>query len=123
MKQCPAIYISKKKRISDASKVDKNRKEIEASKLQPATERQRLTQYISSIKSRQEFEPLFGKAVERAKPEPLNLKNISVCKQFIKVLKLSLCQSKTSPNIKAYSDLQETLLFVKFVEFVINLWH
>ena len=106
------------KRISDASKVDKKRKEIEASKLQPATKRQKLTQYISSIKSRQEFEPLLGKAVEQAKPEPLHLKNNSVCEQFMKLLKLSLSQSKISPNLKAYSDLQETLLFVKFVEFL-----
>ena len=33
------------KRISDASKVDKRGKEIEASKLQPATKRQKLTQF------------------------------------------------------------------------------
>ena len=70
-----------------------------------------MTQYISSIKSRQELEPLLGKAVKRAEPEPLH-------EQFMKLLKLSLFQSKISSNIKVYSELQETLLFVKFVEFV-----
>ena len=41
-----------------------------------------------------------------------------VCEQFINLLKLSLSQLKIFPNIKTYSELQETLLFVKFVEFV-----
>ena len=36
----------------------------------------------------------------------------------MKLLKLSLSQSWICPSVKAFSDLQTTLLFVKFVEFV-----
>ena len=109
------------KRMSDAAKVSKKRKELgipEDSHLQPASKRQKLTQFISSIKSRQEFEPLVGKAITRAKPEPLHLKNNTVCEQFMKLLKKSLSQSSITASVKAYKDLGESLLFVKFVEFL-----
>ena len=106
------------KRLSDAAKVKKRKLELDGTNLQPTTKRQKVTQLMSSLKSRQEFEPLLGKAIEWGKPEPLHLKNTSVCEQFMKLLKLSLSQSRISPSVKAFSDLQTTLLFVKFVEFV-----
>ena len=104
--------------MSDAAKVKKRKLGLDGTNLQPTTKRQKVTQLISSLKSRQEFEPFLGKAIEWAKPEPLHLKNNSVCEQFMKLLKLSLSQSRISPSAKAFSDLQTTLLFVKFVEFV-----
>ena len=106
------------KRLSDAAKVKKRKSELDGTNLQPKTKKQKVTQLISSLKSRQDFGPLLGKAIEWAKPEPLHLKNNSVCEQFMKPLKLSLSQSRISPSVKAFSDLQTTLLFVKFVEFV-----
>ena len=66
--------------------MEKKRKELDGSKLQSTTKRQKLTQYIASLKSRQEFEPLVGKSVVRAKPEPLHLKNNCICEQFMKLL-------------------------------------
>ena len=109
---------SYEKRISDAYKVEKKRKELDGSKSQSTTKRQKLTQYIASLKSRQEFEPPVGKSVVRAKPEPLHLKNNCICEQFMKLLKISLSQSKIKQSVRSFIELEKSILFVVFVEFV-----
>ena len=109
---------SYEKRISDAYKVEKKRKELDGSKLQSTTKRQKLTQYIASLKSRQEFEPPVGKSVVRAKPAPLHLKNNCICEQFMKLLKISLSQSKIKQSVRSFNELEKSILSVVFVEFV-----
>ena len=98
--------------------MEKKRKELDGSKLQSTTKRQKLTQYIASLKSRQEFEPLVAKSVVRAKPEPLHLKNNCICEQFMKLLKISLSQSKIKQSVRSFNELEKSVLFVVFVEFV-----
>ena len=98
--------------------MEKKRKELDGSKLQSTTKRQKLTQYIASLKSRQDFEPPVGKSVVRAKPEPLHLKNNCICEQFMKLLKISLSQSKIKQSVRSFNELEKSILFVVFVEFV-----
>ena len=54
-------------------------------KITASTFRTNTTTYIRSLKSRQEFVPLVGKYIDKAKAEPLHIKN-NVCKEmFMKV--------------------------------------
>ena len=86
--------------------------------MKEATERSNLTKYISSLKSRQEEEPLVEKYVDLAKCEPLHLKN-NVCKEmFMKHLAIVLSEANISNDVKCFKELLEENLFVRFVSFV-----
>lgn len=63
-------------RVRVVAAVEKKKAELsKKSTLKPATKREKITSFIAWQKSRQEFPPLVGKFIERAKAEPLHLKN------------------------------------------------
>jgi len=106
------------KRITDAQKAQKKMQELETtSKASKQTKRTHLTAFIgNTLKSRQEFVPLVLNYVDRAKAEPLHLKNNVVKETFLKLLKLACTQSTHRP--KAFKDLHENDFLSTFVEFV-----
>ena len=107
---------SYEKRIADVKLVDLKKKELQKSKCLEKTKRSNLTAYMGKINTRQEFVPLLSTYVDRAKAEPLHLKN-NVCKEmFIKLLKVagSLSESRNS----SYKDLKKTDFLRKFIEFI-----
>ena len=106
------------KRLLDAHKVQKKKKELDAKNISHATKRTQLTTYISkTLHSRQEEIPLVDKYVMQAKAEPLHLKNNVVKELFIKLLKIVVSQSSLK-NEKSYKNIPTTSLFVIFVNFI-----
>jgi hypothetical protein len=90
-----------KDRISDAKKF-KNKL---PKKLPDQTKRSKVTQYISSLGSRQEFEPLIGMLCEKEIVEPLHLKNNAVQKLHNQILLLALADSNLSKKITFMTDM------------------
>ena len=83
-----------------------------------STVRNKITGYIATtLKSRQEFKPLIGTYIDRAKAEPLHLKNNTVKEQFIKLLKIAMAKTNFG-KAKNFGEVNPNSLFVKFVEFV-----
>ncbi|KAK2562638.1 hypothetical protein P5673_014329 [Acropora cervicornis] len=62
-------------RIRVAAAVEKKKVEVSKTNLKPSTKREKITSFISQQKSRQEFPPLVGNFIDKAKAEPLHLKN------------------------------------------------
>ena len=62
-------------RKKDAKCVESFKKKIEKQNIAESTKRSKVTSFISSQNSRQEFEPLIGKLVDRIHVDPLHLKN------------------------------------------------
>ena len=58
-----------------AAAVEKKKVEVSKTNLKPSTKREKITSFISQQKSRQEFPPLVGNFIDKAKAEPLYLKN------------------------------------------------
>ena len=81
-----------------------------------STKRNKLTKYISTtLKSRQEKVPLMGRFITEAKADPLCLKN-NVCKEYF-IQFWSLIYSGNDDK-KTYSQLEDTNVFVSFVNFI-----
>ena len=59
-------------RIRDAQKVQKFKDSLP---IYGKSNRPKITQYIASLKSRQEYPPVIGKYIDKVKAEPLHLKN------------------------------------------------
>jgi hypothetical protein len=62
-------------RLKVAKKVKDLKKSLEKKKIAPSTKRTRVTAFIASKESRQEFPPPMGELIDRAHVEPLHLKN------------------------------------------------
>ena len=83
-------------RIRVADAVTKKKEQLSTSKLKPSTKREKVTSFIAQKKSRQEFPPLVGKFIDRAKAEPLHLKNNAWQQWNSSVLKYALSRSDVS---------------------------
>ena len=102
---------SYEKRLEHVSEVNKKKHK------NPKACRATITQYIASLKSRQEFVPIVETYVDKAKAEPLHLKNNVVKEQFMKLLKI--CIAKTNlKGVKSFSEVDVKSLFAMFTEFV-----
>jgi len=80
------------KRIAEVKKVKAKAKEIENTSLAPSTKRTQLTTFIKQLKSRQEEIPLVGNYIDRAKCEPLHLKNNTTKELFMKVFVVAISE-------------------------------
>lgn len=93
-------------RVSYAKKVALFKVKLaKSSKCAAATNRNKVTQYIASIKCRQEFEPLIGVLCEKEIIEPLHLKNNAVQKLHSQMLLLALADSNLSNKIISIGDM------------------
>lgn len=100
------------KRISDGIKAAKKSFDLSKSNLAKQTQRNHLTNYIRGMKSRQEDIPLMGEYIERAKSEPLHLKNNIVKELFLKILLVVIAHSDLK-NVKTFNEIKEsTPLFI-----------
>lgn len=66
--------------------------------------RSKVTSFIASKKSRQEFEPLVGKYIDLAHVEPLHLKNNAWQHYFKGVLKEAISKSRLPNTCKTFAD-------------------
>ena len=82
-----------KQRIEDSAKAQRKCQELSKSNNTKATQRSKLTAYIKdTLKSRQELPPVIDHFIDRAKSEPLHLKNNIVKEVFIKLLRVTISQ-------------------------------
>jgi len=105
------------KRISDAKKVEIKKQEIECSAKSKSSQRTELTTFIAKLKSRQEEVPLMESYIDRAKCEPLHLKNNTTKELFLKVMRIALSEAKLY-NVKKHSDINDDNLWNRFLLFV-----
>ena len=91
----------------------KKKEQISTSKLKPSTKREKLTSFIAQKKSRQEFPPLVGKFIDRAKAEPLHLKNNAWQQWNLSVLKYALSRSDVS-TCKSIVDIPPESCFGRY---------
>ena len=91
----------------------KKKERLSTSKLKPSTKREKVTSFIAQKKSRQEFPPLVGKFIDRAKAEPLHLKNNAWHWQQwnLSVLKYALSRSYVS-TCKSIADVPPESCFL-----------
>ena len=100
-------------RLRVAAAVKEKKEEVSKTTLKPATKREKITSFISQKKSRQEFLPLVGKFIDRAKAEPLHLKNNAWQQWNSSVLMYSLSRSHLG-ECESISDVSPNSCFGKY---------
>ena len=82
----------------------------------PHTKRSKVTAFIASNKSRQEFEPLIGKFIDRAHVDPLHLKN-NACQHIHKIMLYEAIQkSSLDSNVTNMREVPKDAPLLKFVQ-------
>ena len=71
------------RRLKVSKEVKKIKEKVERQNISAKTKRKKVTDFIASQKSRQEFEPLIGGFIDRVHVEPLHPKN-NACQQLFK---------------------------------------
>lgn len=107
-------------KVADA--VAKNKEQLVNSALRPSTKRDKITSLISQKKSRQEFPPLVGKFIDKAKVEPLHLKNNAWQHWNLSVLKYALSRSNLG-SCQSILDVPTDSCFGKYyhsIQFVVK---
>ena len=100
-------------RMKVADAVTKKKEQLSTLKLKPSTKREKVTSFIAQKKSRQEFPPLVGKFIDRAKAEPLHLKNNAWQQWNLSVLKYALSRSDVS-TYKSVVDIPPESCFDRY---------
>ena len=104
------------KRVAVAREVEKLKKQVSKQKVSEKTKPKKVTDFISSKGSRQEFVPLVGKFLDRTHVEPLHPKNNS-CQQLFKlILYESIGKSALASNITDFDAVPYTSPFYKLVD-------
>lgn len=104
------------KRLTVAKKVAELKGKLNKTQLAPSTKRSKVTTFIASTKSRQEFEPLIGNFIERAHVDPLHLKN-NACQHVHKMmLHEAIQKSSLRGNVTNMSGVPWDSPFFKFVQ-------
>ena len=92
------------KRVSVSKKVEKLKKKLEAQNCSAKTRRNKITALIANEKSRQEFEPLLGRFLDRAHIEPLHVRKNACQQMFRLILYESVSKSNLGPNVAHFND-------------------
>jgi hypothetical protein len=88
---------------------------LQNKKITEQTKRSKVTEYIASQHSRQEFLPLVGQLIDKAHVEPLHLKNNAWQYFFKALLQEALGKSKLKPSHKTFSDIPEDICIARVV--------
>ena len=100
-------------RVLVAKKVAKLKKTLTTSK--KATKRSKITKFIASQKSRQEFEPVIGELINRAQVDPLHLKN-NVCALAHRHLLYIAISLSELPNSVNFNQVPSNSVLFNYVE-------
>lgn len=103
-------------RLHVAHKVQELKTKLAKQKLSDSAKRSRITTFIASNKSRQEFVPLIGPLVDRIHVEPLHLKNNACALAHRYLLDEVLLLSNISVSIKTFSEVPSNSPLAKYVE-------
>jgi hypothetical protein len=103
-------------RIKVAKSVEALKKDLAVKKLSDSTKRNRITTFIASKKSRQEFVPLLGPLINRIHVDPLHLKNNACALAHRYLLDEVMLVANLSSNIKSFSDVPKSSPFSKYIK-------
>ncbi|XP_048580094.1 uncharacterized protein LOC116606566 isoform X1 [Nematostella vectensis] len=98
-----------------ASKVKALKAKLENQTLCQQTKRSKVTDFISKQKSRQEFQPMLGKFIDKAHVEPLHLKNNAWQYFFRSVLKEALGKTCLLPSHKTFEEIPPDSCFARVI--------
>ena len=104
-----------KQRVNVVGKVESFKKKIERKTLSCKVKQTKVTEFIASQKSRQEFLPLLDKYIYQAHVEPLHLKNNAWQYFFKGVLKEAIRKSKLPVSCKTFSEVPEESVFGRLI--------
>lgn len=102
-------------RVYVANKVEQFKKTIAKNKLAPATLRSKVTSFIAQLKSRQEFQPIVGRLIDRAHVDPLHLKNNACALTHRLLLYEVIAMSKLGKKVNSFSQVPSNSPFKMYI--------
>ena len=102
-------------RLKVVQVVSKTKVELNKTKLSVSTKRNKVLQKIRELGSRQEFEPILGKLVDKAYAEPLHNSNNAWQYMHGKLLQEAIVKSNVPPSCNDFSVLPQDSPFRKFL--------
>lgn len=102
-------------RLKVVKSVEQLKQKLSKQILSDATKRSKVTSFIAGKSSRQEFEPLLGKIVDRAHVEPLHLKNNACALAHRYLLGEVMMLSHLPDSVKVFSQIPDKSPIAKFV--------
>ena len=103
-------------RLSVAKSVEGLKTKLSLQKLADTTRRSKVTAFIASKKSRQEFVPPIGQLVDRIHVDPLHLKNNACALAHRYLLNEVLGISRISDSVKTFSQVPRNSPFARYVD-------
>jgi hypothetical protein len=103
------------RRKKDAKCVESFKKKIQKQNIAESTKRSKVTSFISSQKSRQEFEPLIGKLVDRIHVDPLHLKNNACALAHRHILNEVMLLSQLSNSVHTFAQVPKNSPFAIYI--------
>jgi hypothetical protein len=88
--------------------------------LAQSTKRSKITSFIANKKSRQEFEPLIGRHVDKIHVEPLHLKNNACALAHRYLLNDVIAISNVGTSVTSFSQVSSTSPFAKYIKAMRN---
>lgn len=111
------LPFSYEKRLKDVEEVEKFKRLVEQQNIKEDTKRTKITSKIASLQSRQEFVPRVLHFIDRAKCEPLHLKN-NVCKEYFNKIMKEIMKISNLSLFKTYDAIPSNNIFRSFLLFV-----
>ena len=104
------------KRLAVAKKVADVKGNLNNTKQAPRTKRSKVTAFITSNKSRQKFEPIIGKFIDRAHVDPLHLKNNALQHTHKIMLYEAIQKSSLDSNVTNMREVPKDAPLLKSVQ-------
>lgn len=102
-------------RVNVVNKVETFKKRVALEKISVKTKRSKITDFIANQSSRQEFLPLLGSYIDKARVEPLHLKNNAWQYFFKAVLTEAIRNSKLPADCKKFSEVPSDSPFTRVI--------
>lgn len=102
-------------RINVAKQVDTLKKSLAKKQMAASTRRSKITSFISQKHSRQEFEPVVGKLIDRAHVDPLHLKNNACARAHQQLLNEVIAMSKLTDEVNYFSQVPAQSPFNRYI--------
>jgi hypothetical protein len=103
-------------RVQVAKSVETFKQTVAKQNIAESTKRSKVTNFIASKRSRQEFKPLLGPMVDRIHIDPLHLKNNACALASRLVLQEVLLISQLSSTMKSFLQVPSTSPFHKYID-------
>ena len=102
-------------RINVARQVNTLKKSLAKKQMAASTCRSKITSFIAQKHSRQEFEPVVGKLIDRAHVDPLHLKNNACARAHQQLLNEVIAMSKLTDEVNSFSQVPAQSPFNRYI--------